>query len=133
MKKVCLILAVFMIGLSAQAQNVRKDSRTGEWYAYIDSVEYGGVYNCWLTRMALKVNDFNPEGASYHFTVQFPYVVDSNTTNYFNSNIQGDVTLPLTSINGPIIPAYLKLWHYAADSAKMKGVFGVHVSFDDER
>ena len=129
-----MTVALMIAVVPCQAQVVRTDSRTGELFAYIDSVQHGGLYGCWLTRMVLKKQvDFTPTAVGFSFYVQYAYVVDSNTTNYYTSDISAYCTVAL---NNPLLAlgtAYLGLWQYAADSAKVNGLFGVNVNFDNAR
>lgn len=138
MKTVVLSAVVFGViclfaCLRSNGQNVKVDSRSGEVYALIDSVPCSGLYGCWLTRLCLRQVMFEPASVSYNFCVQQAWVVDSTTTNYYDSDIKGNVTLGISNQGLAIGTAYLMLWQYAADSAKVNGLFGVNVNFDNVR
>ena len=140
MKKKTVLLSAVVFGvicllscLKSRGQNVKVDSRSGEVYALIDSVPCSGLYGCWLTRMCLRQVMFLPNSVTYNFCVQRANVVDSTTTNYYDSDIKGCVTLGISNQGLAIGTAYLMLWQYAADSARVNGIFGVNVNFDNVR
>ena len=125
-----MMVAVLLFSLGADAQVIHMDSRGSE-YAYIDSMPVSTLYGCYVTRMTLLVTGYTSRACSYEWHLQYPFVVDSSTTNYFDF-MRGTVSLPITDTSLSIGRAYKRIWQYAADSALVNGRFLLNVNFSDK-
>ena len=128
MKRILFLIIVIVASMQVMGQTIRVDSRSGQEYAEIDSIPVSAISGCWATRMCLVVTSYNAQAVTFDWQVQYPWVVDSQTVDYYPLT-KGTVTLPITDTSLSIGSAYRHIWQYAADSALVHGRFLINVNY----